>query len=87
MKSQVSFDISGAIRKAFNMVINNNNDLIKKKKMEWKSKQITVLSDIVKSSEGDEFPGLFSMKFSNNCWSSDNKRLLVATQWKRANVI
>ena len=55
--------------------------------MDWKSKQITVLSDIVKSSEADEFPGLFSMKFSNNCWSSDNKRILVATQWKRANVI
>ena len=87
MKSQVNFDISGAKRKAGNMSMKNNNDLILIKKMDWKSKQITVLSDIVKFSEADEFPGLFSMKFSNNCWSSDNKRILVATQWKRANVI
>jgi hypothetical protein len=55
--------------------------------MNWTTKKVTTLSDIVKFSEAEEFPGLFSMKFSNNCWSVDNKRILVSTQWKRANVI
>ena len=55
--------------------------------MNWASKSVSVLSDIVKSSEGDAFPGLFSIKFPNKCWSSDDKRILIGTQWKRANVL
>ena len=54
--------------------------------MNWTSRKTYVLSDIVRYTEGDEFPGFFSMKFSNNCWSLDNKRIILATQWKRANV-
>lgn len=34
----------------------------------------------------EEFPGIYAMKFPQNCWSLDNKRILINSQWKRANV-
>ena len=52
--------------------------------MKWSTKEITTLVDIVKEDNG--FPGLFSIKFPNKCWSLDNKRILLDTHWRKANV-
>ena len=55
--------------------------------MNWKTKETTTLIDIVHSPKGNEFPGIYALGFPKNCWSMDNKRILMNTQWKRANVI
>ena len=55
--------------------------------MDWSSKKISVHVDIVKSVQADEFPGLYALNFSNQCWSLDDKRIIVSTEWKRTRVL
>lgn len=55
--------------------------------MNWESKKVTTLVDIIKSPKAEDFPGIYAMKFPQNCWSLDNKRILINSQWKRANRI
>lgn len=52
--------------------------------MNWSTKEVTTVVDIVK--ESANFPGIFSIKFPDNCWSLDNKRILISTHWRKANV-
>lgn len=54
--------------------------------MNWKTKEVSTLVDFAKSPKGDEFPGIYAMGFPQNCWSLDNKRILMNTEWKRVNV-
>ena len=56
--------------------------------MNWKTKEITTLIDVVRgSSDTNQFPGIFSLKLPTNCWSLDNKRILLDTKWRATNVI
>ena len=56
--------------------------------MNWKTKEISTLIDIIRgSNDENEFPGIFSSKLLPNCWTSDNKRILLDTQWRRTNVV
>jgi len=52
--------------------------------MNWKTKEVSEIVEIVNSPKDSEFPGIFSMKFPKNCWSLDSKRILLNTQWRRA---
>lgn len=53
--------------------------------MNWKTKEISTVIDVVKNPKGNDFPGIYAMGFPQNCWSLDNKRILMNTQWKRVN--
>jgi acylaminoacyl-peptidase len=45
--------------------------------MDWDSKKVDVLVDIVK--EAGDFSGIFSLCLLNECWSMDNKRIILST--------
>lgn len=53
--------------------------------MNWKTREITTLVDIVNNPKASQFPGIYAVGFPKNCWSIDNKRVLINTQWNRAN--
>ena len=36
--------------------------------------------------KGDEFPGIFAAELGPKCWSLDNKRILLTTNWRRTSV-
>ncbi|XP_064633594.1 acylamino-acid-releasing enzyme-like isoform X1 [Lineus longissimus] len=49
---------------------------------DWNTKESSVVLDYVNSSQGDDFPGLFTGSFPARCWSSDNKRLITHSGWR-----
>jgi hypothetical protein len=55
--------------------------------MKWSTKEVTTLVDIVNEGSSKGFPGIFSIKLAKDCWSLDNKRILLNTHWRSANVI
>jgi len=69
--------------KETNVLIDIVKDPKGKLKMSMRIKSITSY-DL--NEKDDEFPGIFAIKFPKNCWSRDNTRLLVDTQWRRSNV-
>ena len=54
--------------------------------MKWSTKETITLVDIVKDGSSKGFPGIFSIRLANDCWSLDNKRILLDTHWRSANV-
>ncbi|CAF0768632.1 unnamed protein product [Brachionus calyciflorus] len=56
--------------------------------MNWKTKEIKTVLDIVdQPKNSNDFPGLFAVNLTKNCWSSDNKRLILDSQWLGRNRI
>jgi acylaminoacyl-peptidase len=53
--------------------------------MNWATKEMTAVCDIVRYNA--DFPGIFSHSFPQNCWSNDDKRILLTTQWRNSNRI
>ena len=55
--------------------------------MKWSTKETCTLVDIVRNNNsGSLFSGIFSIKFPTNCWSLDNKRIMLDTQCNKTNV-
>ncbi|RNA06385.1 acylamino-acid-releasing enzyme-like [Brachionus plicatilis] len=54
--------------------------------MNWKTKTTTTLVDIVDESNS-KFTGIFSISLSDKCWSLDNKRVILNTQFNGRNRI
>jgi len=48
--------------------------------MEWDTKQISVLIDVVKELGINGFNGIFCQALLSKCWSLDNKRIILTTQ-------
>lgn len=53
------------------------------KKMNWATKSIETLVDIVGTPDytKNEFPGIFGLNLSPHCWSNDNTRVILNTNW------
>jgi acylaminoacyl-peptidase len=50
---------------------------------DWATKGIVMVVDVVHSaSKPDEFPGLFTLRLEETCWSDDSKRVVLTSQWR-----
>jgi hypothetical protein len=52
--------------------------------MDWNTKNITNIIDVVKDIN-ESFPGIYAVKLPQDCWSLDNKRILLNTGYRRTN--
>jgi hypothetical protein len=51
--------------------------------MNWSTNTIETLVDIIDSPDNtkNEFPGIFGLSLSRYCWSKDNTRIILNTNW------
>lgn len=52
--------------------------------MNWNTKSTTTIIDTVKDIN-ESFPGIYAVKLPQDCWSIDNKRILLNTGYRRTN--
>ncbi|XP_023241575.1 acylamino-acid-releasing enzyme-like [Centruroides sculpturatus] len=53
---------------------------IKLMKCDWKTKEVSVIVDVVESPKEKEFPGIYVFDFPSKCWFKNN--VIFHTQWR-----
>ncbi|KAK3579079.1 hypothetical protein CHS0354_029939 [Potamilus streckersoni] len=56
-------------------------------KYDWQKKESTVVCDIVGTPKQNGFPGVYEVTIPRDCWSTDNKRIVIGSLWRSQAVI
>lgn len=51
-------------------------------KCDWKTKEISIIVDTVKSPKEKEFPGIYAFEFPAECWTKNNNYVIFHTIWR-----